>query len=70
MEQLFMEQLCFYDNYYHNKYSFVYQLLGIPLASSSKSLQINALYKAKSSGDVSVITWSLATYGCGGKLLS
>ena len=45
---------------------FLPQVLGIPLSSSSKLLQINGLYRMKRSGDVSLITWVLTTYGCVG----
>lgn len=45
-------------------------VLGIPLSSSSKLLQINGLYRMKSSGDVSLITWLLTTYGCAARVFN
>ena len=44
----------------------ILQVMNIPLSSSSKLLQINALYRMKTAGDVSLITWILAAYGCAG----
>lgn len=45
-------------------------VMNIPLSSSSKLLQINALYRMKTAGDVSLITWILAAYGCAVRLFT
>ena len=44
------------------------QMLTLPLAVSSKISQIRALYKIKSKGAVSTVTWAAVTYGCAGKV--
>lgn len=36
----------------------------LPLSAASKLAQIATIYQLKSMGNVSVTTWSLATYGC------
>lgn len=36
----------------------------LPLSAASKLAQINTIYQIKSKGNVSVLTWSLAGYGC------
>ena len=38
--------------------------LTLPLSAISKLAQISTIYQIKSKGNVSVLTWSLATYGC------
>lgn len=38
--------------------------LTLPLAVTSKLAQISTIYQMKSKGNVSVLTWSLASYGC------
>ena len=45
------------------------QLLTLPLAAASKLSQIHALYKLKSKGAVSAITWAAVTYGCAGEVI-
>ena len=44
-----------------------HQLSTLPLAAASKLTQVMELYKIKTQGDVSKLTWSLAAYGCAGK---
>jgi hypothetical protein len=39
----------------------------LPLAAASKLTQVMELYRIKSQGDVSKLTWSLAAYGCAGE---
>lgn len=39
----------------------------LPLAAASKLAQVMELYRIKTQGDVSKLTWSLAAYGCAGK---
>lgn len=38
--------------------------LTLPLVVASKLAQISTIYQIKSKGNVSVLTWSLASYGC------
>ena len=44
--------------------------LTLPLAVVSKLEQIRTLYRIKSRGGVSVLTWSLAAYGCVARLFT
>lgn len=44
--------------------------LTLPLAAGSKLAQIRAIYEIKSRGNVSILTWSLATYGCFARLFT
>lgn len=39
----------------------------LPLAAASKLTQVMELYRIKTQGDVSKLTWSLAAYGCAGE---
>lgn len=41
----------------------------LPLAVASKLTQVMELYRIKTQGDVSKLTWSLAAYGCAGEKL-
>ena len=42
----------------------------LPLAAAGKVAQIVTIYRLKSKGNVSVVTWSLATYGCAARLFT
>lgn len=42
----------------------------LPLAVASKVAQIMTVYQIKSRGNVSILTWSLATYGCFARLFT
>jgi predicted membrane channel-forming protein YqfA (hemolysin III family) len=44
------------------------QSLPLPLAMSSKVLQILTLIRTKDSGAVSAATWGMATYTAGGQI--
>lgn len=44
--------------------------LTLPLSVVSKLAQISTIYKIKSKGNVSVLTWLLATYGCLARLFT
>ena len=44
--------------------------LTLPLAAISKVAQISTIYRLKSKGSVSILTWSLATYGCLARLFT
>ena len=42
------------------------QLCTLPLSATSKLIQIREIYRIKTQGDVSVLMWGLAAYGCAG----
>lgn len=44
--------------------------LTLPLAVFSKLTQITTIYQIKSRGNVSILTWSLAAYGCFARLFT
>lgn len=44
--------------------------LTLPLAVLSKVGQIRTIYELGSCGDVSVLTWSLAAYGCAARIIT
>ena len=44
------------------------QMSTLPLAAASKLAQVMELNRIKTQGDVSKLTWSLAAYGCAGKV--
>ena len=43
------------------------QMSTLPLAVASKLTQVMELYRIKTQGGVSKLTWSLAAYGCAGE---
>ncbi|KAL5456929.1 hypothetical protein EMCRGX_G034157 [Ephydatia muelleri] len=45
-------------------------MLTLPLAVSSKLSQIRAMYKIKSRGAVSTLTWAAVTYGCAARMFT
>ena len=45
-------------------------MLTLPLAVISKLSQIRAMYKIKSRGAVSTLTWAAVTYGCAARLFT
>lgn len=44
--------------------------LALPLSAGSKLAQIATIYRIQSKGNVSVLTWSLAAYGCFARLFT
>ncbi len=42
----------------------------LPLAAAGKLAQIATIYRLKSKGSVSVMTWALTTYGCAARLFT
>lgn len=44
--------------------------LALPLSAGSKVAQISTIYRIKSKGNVSMLTWSLAAYGCYARLFT
>lgn len=44
--------------------------LTLPLSATSKLAQMYTIYQIKSRGNVSVVTWSLASYGCLARLFT
>ena len=44
--------------------------LALPLSAGSKLAQVGTIYRLKSKGNVSILTWSLAAYGCFARLFT